>query len=126
MDLKKAEMDSVESLVKEFRIKYGLLDYKAQAKEYSKALARATSKKGGSAKGIAEAKQLLNILAEKGGDFNTWNELLWKIRGGYSDLKTDYENLYKDATKELTYENIVTHASPSDKRPTLSGGLSCW
>jgi hypothetical protein len=114
MLMKKAEMDSVENLVREYRVKYGLLDYKSQAREYSKALAKATTK--GSSKGISEAKQLLNILAEKGGDFNTWNELLWKIRGGYSDLKTDYENLYKDATKELTYENMVTHPSPSDKK----------
>jgi len=114
MDSKKAEMDSVENLVKDYRMKYGLLDYKAQSREYSKALARATVK--GSQKGIAEAKQLLNILAEKGGDFNIWNEHLWRIRGNYNDLKAEYETAYKDLHKELTYENIVTSPSPSDKK----------
>ncbi len=114
LDTKKAEMDSLENLVHQYSLQYGILDYGAQIKEYSKALTRAIAK--GSSKGIEDSKRMLNILAEKGNDFKTWNEHLWRVRGSYNDLKTDYENLLKDVNKELTYENVVTNAVPSDKK----------
>jgi uncharacterized protein involved in exopolysaccharide biosynthesis len=114
MDMKKQEMDSIELVVKDYREKYGLLDYAAQSKEYSKAYARALS--SGSPRAIAETKAMLNTLAEKGGEFMSVTEHLWRIRGTFNDLKLDYENSLKDVTKVLTYENVVTRALPADKK----------
>jgi hypothetical protein len=70
----------------------------------------------GSKKGIDDARAMLQILAEKGYDFNMWNEHLWRIRGTYNDLKLDYENSLKDVNKELSYETVITHPVPSDKK----------
>src|SRR6185295_8461535 len=70
----------------------------------------------GSPKAVHEAKAMLQTLAEIGGEFNSLNEHLWRIRGTYNDLKLDYENALKDVTKQLTYENVITHAFPADKK----------
>jgi hypothetical protein len=114
MELKKYEMDSIEKLIHQYGELYGLLDFKSQTAEYSRALGRALS--SGSKKGTDDARAMLKILAEKGYDFNMWNEHLWRIRGTYNDLKLDYENAVKDVNKELSYETIITHPVASDKK----------
>src|SRR5437763_12339413 len=43
VDLKLRESDSLEKLIADYRLKYGLLDYGTQAKEYSRAYARSLS-----------------------------------------------------------------------------------
>ncbi|MCX6290291.1 MAG: hypothetical protein NT126_00835 [Bacteroidetes bacterium] len=88
LDLKKAEMDSMENLLKSYSLKYGLLDYKIQIKEYSRAYARSLA--SGSGRGQNEAKTMLKTLAEQGEDFNALNEHLWRVRGTYNDLKIAY------------------------------------
>jgi hypothetical protein len=111
---KKAELDSMETLLKDYSLKYGLLDYKIQAKEYSRAYALAVN--SNNTKGINENKAMLKILAEEGEDFNSLTEHIWRIRGAYNDLKILYDNAYKDVKKELTYANVVTNPIPADKK----------
>jgi len=113
-DLKKAEMDSMENQLKEYRTKYGLLDYVAQVKEYSRAYENALI--ANSSRGASEAKAMLNTLAQYGGDYFALTENIWRVRGTYNDLKINLENTFKDMTKELTYANVVTKPFPSDKK----------
>jgi uncharacterized protein involved in exopolysaccharide biosynthesis len=114
MEVKKAEMDSMEAVIQEFRNKYGLLEYKTQAQEYARAYGRALQ--SGSPRAIAETRQMLLTLGEKGGEFNSLTEHLWRIRGTYNDLKQDYENSINDVTKVLTYANVITYPVPADKK----------
>ncbi len=114
MEIKKAEMDSMELLIQDYRIKYGLLEYKTQAQEYARAYGRALQ--SGSPRAISETKQMLLTLGDKGGEFSSLMEHLWRIRGGYNDLKQDYENSINDVTKVLTYSNVITHPVPADKK----------
>jgi len=114
MDVKKIEMDSMEVLIQDYRNKYGLLEYKTQAQEYARAYGRALQ--SGSARAISETKQMLLTLGEKGGEFSSLMEHLWRIRGSYNDLKQDYENSINDVTKVLTYANVVTYPVPADKK----------
>jgi uncharacterized protein involved in exopolysaccharide biosynthesis len=114
MQVKKAEMDSMEMLVQDYRNKYGLLEYKTQAQEYARAYGRALQ--SGSPRAIAETKQMLMTLGEKGGEFSSLMEHLWRIRGTYNDLKQDYENSVNDVTKILTYANVITYPVPADKK----------
>ncbi len=114
MEVKKAEMDSMEALVQDYRQKYGLLEYKTQAQEYARAYGRALQ--SGSPRAISETKQMLMTLGEKGGEFSSLMEHLWRIRGTYNDLKQDYENSINDVTKVLTYANIITYPEPADKK----------
>lgn len=114
LDRKKAEMDSMDNLIKNYSITYGLLDYKIQTQEYSKGYAKSVVSKSG--KGLNEMKAMLKTLEEKGEDFNSLTEHVWRIRGTYNDLKVVYDNNLRDVTKELTYTNIVTNAIPADKK----------
>ncbi len=113
-ELKKVEMDSMGLMMKEYRMKYGLLDYVTQVKEYSRAYENALI--AGSSRGAQEAKNMLNILAEHGGDYMALSENIWRVRGAYNDYKIYYESTLKDVTKELTYANVVTKSFPSDKK----------
>ncbi len=114
MQVKKAEMDSMEALIQEYRIKFGLLEYKTQVMEYARAYGRALQ--SGSPRAISETRQMLMTLGDKGGEFNSLMEHLWRIRGTYNDLKQDYENSINDVTKVLTYVNVITHPIPADKK----------
>jgi hypothetical protein len=111
---KKAEMDSIEALIQTYREKYGLLEYKTQAKEYARAYLKAVQ--SGSPRALAESKQMLTALGEKGGEFSALSEHLWRVRGAYNDLKLEYETYLNDVTKVLTYVNIITYPVPADKK----------
>jgi uncharacterized protein involved in exopolysaccharide biosynthesis len=111
---KKLEMDSIEALIQTYREKYGLLEYKTQTKEYAKAYLKAVQ--SGSPRALAESRQMLTALGEKGGEFSALSEHLWRVRGAYNDLKLEYETYLNDVTKVLTYANIVTYPVPADKK----------
>ena len=112
LELKKAEMDAMEDTLKKYSLQYGLLDFKIQAKEFSRGYANALT----SGRGLNESKTMLKMLAEEGNLFNSVTENLWRVRGTYNDLKIVYDNAYRDVTKELSYTNEVTHPIVADKK----------
>ncbi len=114
LEQKKFQMDSMEIRLKEYRTDYGLLDYKEQSREATRGYLRAL--KSGSNRSVNEAQNLINALKEKGGEFNSLNEHLWRVRGDYNDLMLVYENAQRDVYKKLTYANVVTSPQPSDKK----------
>ncbi|HNP48483.1 MAG TPA: hypothetical protein PKL85_06575 [Bacteroidia bacterium] len=114
LDQKLVQMDSMEERLRTYRTQYGILDYKEQSKEATRGYLRGLS--SGNQRATAEAKVMLDALREKGGEFNSLNEHLWRVRGNYNDLKLVYENAVRDVTKKLTYANVVSRPSPSDKK----------
>lgn len=114
LDNKQAEIDSLESRVKEYRIKYNLLDYKAQSVEAYRGYFRNLA--SGNARGAAEAKAIIEALKEKGGDFYAMNENLWRYRGAFNDLKVEYDKAYWEFFKQQTYANVVTRPQPADRK----------
>jgi capsule polysaccharide export protein KpsE/RkpR len=111
---KKQEMDSMELKLHDYSTKYGLLDYKEQSKEVTRAYMRGLTVNN--SKVINESKMMMEGLKDKGPEFNALNEHLWRIRGTYNDLKLVYENAKRDVYKKLTYANVVTKPFPSDKK----------
>jgi uncharacterized protein involved in exopolysaccharide biosynthesis len=111
---KQRQMDSMENKLKGYRLEYGLLDYKEQTREATRAYLRNLS--GSNSKAYNESKTLLNALKENGGDIQALSEHLWRVRGSYNDLKTIYENAERDVYKKLTYANVVTRPQPADKK----------
>ena len=111
---KKNQLDSMENLLHEYSTKYGLLDYKSQSKEVTRAYMRGLTTND--TKVINESNRIMQGLMDKGTEFNSINEHLWRLRGTYNDLKLIYENAYRDVYKDLTYANVVTRPFPSDKK----------
>ncbi len=114
LDAKKQQMDSMEARVKEYRLQYGLLEYKEQTREATKGYLKAL--RSGNSASVKASENLLTALKEKGGDFNAMFENLWRVRGDYNDLLLVYENAERDVYKKLTYANVVTRPQPSDKK----------
>jgi uncharacterized protein involved in exopolysaccharide biosynthesis len=116
MDLKKAEMDSMEAELKSIREKYDIMDFENQVKSFSRVYYEAmVDGKAGSGGNRPIDKTLNNILS-KGGEYVSLKEHLWRVRGTYNDLKIKYEDLLKDLTKELTYSSVVTSPVVAEKK----------
>ena len=111
VDKKHVEMDSMDVLIKNLRMNYGLLDYPLQTR-----YATQSKLKTASGKGDSEVNTMLKNLQEKGGEFVALNEHIWRVRGTYNDLKVQYENALRDVEKNLTYCNIVTSPFVADKK----------
>lgn len=116
LDFKKAEMDSMENVLKEIRTKYGILDFENQVKSFSKVYYSEMASGRASIGGNRPIDNAMEGLLNKGGDYVSTREHLWRIRGTYNDLKISYESALKDLSKELTYSNIVTKPIPSEKK----------
>ena len=114
LDAKKIEMDSLEAALHELQLKYGILDLKTQSKEATRSYLKSLSKPG--SKEYTESKLMLDNLREKGSEVNAITEHLWRTRGSYNDLKSGNEIAEREVFKHLTYANVVTDPSPSDKK----------
>jgi len=114
LDLQMVLIDSMENRLKELRQKYGILDYKAQAKEASKLYLEAITK--GNNKGRDEINNVLNNLQQYGGEYTALNEMLAGERKNYYKVKAKRDQYLTDATKVLSYENIVTKLEAPDKK----------
>jgi capsule polysaccharide export protein KpsE/RkpR len=55
-------------------------------------------------------------MESKGGEFRHLTELSDLFRTNYDKLLTEYERVYSDITKELTYTNVVVYPEVSDKK----------
>lgn len=112
---KKAEMDSMEGVLLGIRQDYGILDYELQT-EYATERYLEVISTPGRQSNAKEIEPLLNALKEKGGEFLALNEHLWRIRGGYNDLKEQLEAAQRDVEKNLTYSNVITNPVVADKK----------
>ena len=112
---KKAEMDSAEAVLAGIRQQYGILDYSLQT-EYATERYLEVISTPGRQSSAKEIEPLLEALKEKGGDFVSLNEHLWRIRGGYNDLKEQLEAAQRDVEKDLTYCNVIVNPVVSDKK----------
>ncbi len=112
---KKQQLDSISFKLLDLRKKYQILDYNSQAKEVMKAYFKVLSGGKGS-NNMKTIEEMMHNMEEKGGEYyesmNLFNELI----KGYSKARLDYDDVYKDMNKELTYTNMVTYPSPSDKK----------
>lgn len=112
---KKAEMDSMEAILTGIRQDYGILDYSLQTEYATERYLEVISSPGKRAN-AKEIEPLLNALKDKGGEFMSLNEHLWRVRGGYNDLKEQLEAAQRDVEKDLTYCNIITNPVVADKK----------
>jgi len=116
LDLKTAEMDSMETALLEIRTQYGILDFENQVKSFTRVYYEEVAAGRASAGGSRAMDKVMSNLINKGGEYNSIKEHLWRVRGTYNDLKLNYENALKDLTKELTYSNVVTKPVPAEKK----------
>ena len=112
---KKFEMDSLDSRLKELRVKHGILDFALQT-EYATERYLQVITEPGAEKYRKEVEPILESLKEHGGEYVSLSEHLWRVRGTYNNLKESLETTIKDVEKHLTYCNVVTSSVVADKK----------
>lgn len=115
VEQKKSEMDSAEAVLTGLRQKYGLLDYELQT-EYATERYLEVVSSPNKRSAIKDIEPILNALKEKGGEFISLNEHLWRIRGSYNNLKEQLEAAQRDVEKDLTYCNVISNPVVADKK----------
>ena len=63
-----------------------------------------------------DISEMMHNLEEKGGEFYGGIKIYNELLKGYSVIKLQFDEALKDMNKELTYTNMVTYPSPSDKK----------
>lgn len=113
----KAEMDSAEMALQSIREQYGIISFKAQAKEISKVIYKNNSI------GNGFVQEQYKNLKEHGGEEFALTEHLFRLRGFYNDIKKDYNQAMIDATKRFTYTTVVTKPLPAEVKSSPKGTL---
>lgn len=112
---KKIEIDSLEKMMDNFRIKYNMLDYGVQTEELTKGYMKLIAA-GKNPEANPEVASLLKNLKEKGGEFNDVNAKLWIAKDLYNTFRNEYETALEEVEKEITYAQIITHPFVADKK----------
>lgn len=112
---KQHQIDSLERIMSELRVRYGLLDYDVQSKEATKSYLKLVSG-GASHEKMHAIDTLMRNLQEKGGELVSVNDQLTGLRAAYNDIKVEYDRSVSDLTKELTYSNVVARPFPADAK----------
>jgi capsule polysaccharide export protein KpsE/RkpR len=113
LEKKQREIDSVGTLFKELKVKYGLLDYKSQSKEASREYYRSL---GGSTQKTSDIVNSIRSLEEKGHDFIRLDEQLNGALDAYQKIKVEYDAAVRDVEKKLTYTNVVVRPQIPDRK----------
>ncbi|KAA3651874.1 MAG: hypothetical protein DWP98_02050 [Bacteroidetes bacterium] len=112
---KKHQIDSLESIIREYSTKYGILDYIVQTEEVTKGYMKflLSGKKG---KDYDEVKQLYENLQKYGRKYHNINAQLNLINTEYVSRLHNYEHSVKDYTKVQTHSYVLVSAETPDKK----------
>jgi hypothetical protein len=110
----KNQLDSVDTLIKNYSRKFGILDYGSQTSIAQRAYFKAVLK--GNSKSISETKTLLNNLTEHGYDFVYLGEQASTLRAIYNTQTVEYYKSIREYEKIFTYNNIVSKPVAADKK----------
>jgi len=115
LDQKRSQVDSLEKLIQEYSVKYGILDYISQSERVTEKYMDflLSGKKG---KDFEEAKKLYENLEEHGRKYHDFHAQLNVINSEYMNRFNNYEHSVKDLNKYQTYSNILVSAEVPDKK----------
>ena len=103
---KRKSIDSVDKILEEFRLKYGIMDYKIQVREASKNYYKGLAN-GKSPQNMSYLKDELELLKLNGGKFRILDEMIGNEIGEYEKIKKEYEDKIRDLNKKFSYTTVV-------------------
>lgn len=112
MSVLKVEMDSMENAIQVLRSQYGILDFENQIEGFSREYYRSLS--SGHVNG--DMQQMRKNLEDKGGEYVTLREHLWRTRGAYNDSKNQYYTAMLNVNKKVSYFSVITPAAIPEKK----------
>jgi len=115
LDHERRKLDSVETRLNILRKDAGLLSYEEEVQELTKGHMRLLQSGAPRAR-VDEVLARIQELKTSGGEFRHLMQLSDLFRSNYDRSLTEYEKVYNDVTKELTYTNTVIHPEVSDRK----------
>lgn len=112
MEEKKAELDSIEKNLSFIRKNFGITDFESQVEGFSREYYHTLSM----GKVNSQMEDARKNLEDKGGEYILLKELLLRVSGSYSEYRLRYEQALSDSRKFLDFHNIITKATPPEKK----------
>lgn len=110
MDQKKRSVDSIDKVLKDLRMQYGIMDYRQQVKEASRSYYKALAS-GKSPEQLSRLREEIRNLEEKGGQFRVLDEVLGAEIQQYQATKNEYDIKLRDLNKKFSYTTVVADAN---------------
>ena len=105
--IKKQQVDSLNNILEELRVKYQIFDYEMQSREVTKAYLNALNSERTFA-GLKDVDVLMRNLEEKGGEYNEAKKMFDAQLKSYVHTQLQYDGAVEDFKKECNYTNIIT------------------
>lgn len=112
LQLKKAQLDSLNGVMQGLRTQYHILDYSIQVKEVTKGYMKSL----GSGKASKDIDDMMRNLEEKGGQYYEAKTMYDAVLNGYTQVHNEYDNVLKELNKKFTYSYMVSNPSIPDKK----------
>ena len=109
LDLKKTELDSLDSRLEDITVNYELFDVPAQANEVVRGYLGTVDGSNGQMVNHKNVLKFMQNIISYGAEHIRTSGYAYTSRNEYLTLKNHLENIHKEVTKILTYVNIVTH-----------------
>ncbi len=103
---KKLELDSLEKLIKDYRQKYGIMNFNSQVSEATK----------GELAGNNKALELFKNLQEYGVDYQRIDSMLFNARKEVIFDKYSIEVAIREYNKHISYSQVISTPYPADKK----------
>jgi len=113
---KKREMDQLDSIAKDMRIQYGILDYENQVRYLSRNGKNNDEDIAGNYGVNSKSPSLIKNLKEHGGKYIAVQNQLDQCRFAYNNIKAEYENVVKEINRKLDYTLMVVSPEKADKK----------
>lgn len=110
------KVDSLEEKLNFLRTEYQILDYRSQAEEITKGMARVLAQQGMSSTGGKELSKWLKNLTEKGGEFEILDREQQRLTSQKDSIMKIYDQSLSQANKKIIYAQLVEHPIPADKK----------
>ncbi|MFT6165341.1 MAG: capsule polysaccharide export protein KpsE/RkpR [Vicingaceae bacterium] len=115
MEDKKTHLDSIENLIRELSVNYGILDYIAQSERVTEKYLDflLSGKKGPD---FEEVKKLYENLEKYGRKSHDYHRQLNIVNEEYMDRLKHYEFSVRNVNKVQTFSNVLVYPEVSDKK----------
>jgi uncharacterized protein involved in exopolysaccharide biosynthesis len=117
LELKKAEIDSVENILYQIRTQYGIIDYPNQSREVARGFLR-TVDGNNAAQNIntREVLQLKENIEKYGGIYTYYNDRYFDLIAEYGKVKMDYDQALMFYQRDISYSSVISSPFPADKK----------
>lgn len=117
LNRKQQEIDSVEAILHNIHIEYGIIDYPNQSREVARGFLRTVD--GDNAAQNINTREVLKLkenIEQHGAVYTYYNDRYFDLIEEYSRVKMGYDHAVANYKKDITFADILSTPYPADKK----------